>query len=145
MGISFPPNFGLSGISTNDYINDYISITYEDSDLYKYPIYCGETYESKLRLRFMFIDLFDEKNKFHEFYGIYVLDDGLKNYKLIKLTSDEDFNYLSFDSNKWREFSLFEMLNSCSTFVRMMDIGYTWKPCKEFDDLKDKLLEFLDN
>lgn len=158
MGLVPPPNFGRVGLSTNDFkINKIVSLEFEDERGHKsvenFAVWCGSITLHGMRVRAVATDICDNKANYHEFIATYSLDGAP--IHAVKVIYGEEHNGLFIvkgdvfrgegivESNVWKPVGRYEMLVAAAGFEKMNDVGLTWIPCNEYDDLYDALIEVV--
>lgn len=158
MGLVPPPNFGRVGLSTNDFkIDKVISLEFEDERGNKYTegfgVWCGSITLQGMRIRAIATDICDNESNYHEFIVVYALD-GAPIHG-IKVIYGEEHNGLFVvkgdifsgegivENDVWKPVGRYEMLVAAAGFEKMNDVGVTWVPCNEYDDLYESLIEVV--
>jgi hypothetical protein len=134
LGVAPPPNLGVVGMTSKEYlVKDHITTVEYDGSKKNHPIWFGSCTLGDGRLYAMITDVYDEE--LHEFAVVTYYTSG-KIYGFKHLYTDDDFGVFlqSLDLNTWSEVSLYEKLKVCAAFENMADIGIEWTPESKDDD-----------
>ena len=149
LGIAPPPNFGKVGITTDNFaLGKYISLDFEDKDgnqkKENFAMWCGKAKHGEDEIRALLTDICDNETGYHEFIMVYQLS-NFQPHILKHVFSDDDFGlFLRKNADGWKPVGQYEKLVSCAGFVQMSNLGLTWTPCEDYNDLYPLLVEGIE-
>jgi hypothetical protein len=138
LGISLPPELGIVGITTKEFLQkEKLTIEYQTEKV-NYPLWFGSCLLGEDRLYALATDIVEDDT--HEFCLIVHYASG-KTFGFKHVYVDSDFGtFLRSDAPaQWKEVALAEKLMVCSAFERMADIGVMWEP-ERSDNERYKIL-----
>lgn len=152
LGLVPPPNFGKVGITTNEFkTKKTLTLEFEDSKgedqktefaLWSGKISLGNP-NGMQTLKILATDICDNEQGYHEFIMAYRLDEA-PIHAIKHIYSDNDALFLTKVDEIWRPVGTYEKLIACAGFERMTQLGLSWLPCDEYDELYSSLVEVVE-
>jgi len=154
LGLVPPPNFGKVGITTKVFkAEKTLALEFENSKgedqktefaLWSGQISMGAPGTAQV-LRALATDICDNEKNYHEFIAVYQLE-AAPIHAVKHIFSDEDNGLFltKLDGKAWRPVGTYEKLIACAGFERMIQLGLTWAPCKDYEELYPSLVEVVE-
>lgn len=149
IGFVPPPNFGKVGISTKEFLLDKsVKLQIEDelgnSTIEKFGLWAGELSFQGANVRVLATDICNIKTGYDEFIMIYKTEKASLN-AIRAVYGMEDFGlFLVKHKDKWQQVGVANMLMSAAGFEQMANMGLTWKPSDDYEDLLKAIHEIID-
>lgn len=148
IGFVPPPNFGKVGISRDEFmLNKFITLDFETNNggvqKEQFAIWCGQTRQGNSTLKVLATDICDNGSNYHEFIAVYKVDNAPV-HMVKHIFGEEDMGLFLFKLDTWKPVGRYEKLISCAGFEKITSMGFSWEPCKDYNDLYACLVEAIE-